>query len=178
MSIFFFPENNFVCNCKLKWMHSLRNETKSQNTKVSLESVTCKMDPPIVSSAYNKMSDVIENKIDFNQEILHAGITIETLNEKMNITEKKTSEDPTKEQSNAITVTKKSTKKVVLKIPPETLPCPRDTKITTEAPAFIVDPVIPIQNEMKTYRYQEMNSAYRLLMSSAVLWSCLAFFFT
>ncbi|CAG9788286.1 unnamed protein product [Diatraea saccharalis] len=173
-------ENNFVCDCRLKWMHLLRNDTKSQNTRQSLESVTCKMDPPIVSSAYNKMSDVIENKIKFNQEILHAGITIETLNDKMNITEKKTiPEELNKEQSNGIPVTKKVTKRFVLKIPPENLPCLRDAETTTEAPTFIVDPVIPIQNEMKTYRFQETNTAYRLSFNlSVVLWCCLAFFFT
>ncbi|KAL4714205.1 hypothetical protein ACJJTC_002842 [Scirpophaga incertulas] len=172
-------ENNFVCDCRLKWMHALKNETKSLNTKASLDSVTCKMDPPIVSSAYNKMSDVIENKIEFNQEILHAGITIETLNDKMNVTDKNNMipESGTKEQG-SVTVTKKAMKRTVLKIPPETLPCPRDTKVTTEAPAFIIDPVIPVQNEMKTYRYQEINSANALPLKFAVLWSCFAFFFT
>lgn len=165
-----------MCDCRLKWMHALRNETKSQNTKTSLDGVTCKMDPPIVSSAYNKMPDVIENKIDYNQDILHAGITIETLNEKMNITEKKTIPEELKDPNLA----KKPVKRVVLKIPPENLPCPRDTKTTTESPPFIVDPVIPIQNEMKIFRFHEPNTAYRLsYISTIVLWSgCFAFFFT
>lgn len=178
--LFIFAENNFVCDCRLKWMHGLRNETKSQNTKVSLDSVTCKMDPPIVSSAYNKMPDVIENKKDYNQQILHAGITIETLNEKMNVTEKKMIPEELSKESNAITVTKKPVKRYVLKISPENLPCPRDAKTTTESPPFIVDPVIPVQNEMKIFRFHEPNLAYRLsYKSSLVLWSgCFAFFFT
>lgn len=182
--LFPFTENNFVCDCRLKWMHSLRNETKSENTKESLDGVTCKMDPPIVSSAYNKMPDgmdEMDNKLDYNQDILHAGLTIETLNDKMNVTEKKTLPgDLSKDDGNEIS--KKGVKRTVLKIPPETLPCPREAIKTTEIPPYIVDPVIPIQNEMKTYRFHETNSGYKKLRSSfevVVLWSvCFRFFFT
>ncbi|XP_012545324.2 connectin [Bombyx mori] len=170
-------DNSFVCNCNLKWMHALRNETKSQNTKDSLENVTCRLDPPIVSSAYNKIPET--DNAPFNQEILHAGLTIETLNEKMNITEKKGDLKDIVEAANEIQ-TKKGVKRNVLKFPPETLPCPREVVKTTEAPTFIIDPVIPIQNEMKTYRYHEMNSGHGLsLRFSIVLYNiCLAFFFT
>lgn len=169
-----------MCDCRLKWMHSLRNDTSSQSTKDSLDSVTCKMDPPIVSSAYNKMPDTLDdNKLDYNKDILHAGLTIETLNDKMNITEKKILPgDLAKDDGNEIN--KKGVKRTVLQIPPDTLPCPREAIKTTEMPAYIVDPVIPIQNEMKTYRFHEMNSANITLRSSfLVLWCvCFKFFFT
>lgn len=162
-------------------MHSLRNETKSQNTKESLDSVTCKMDPPIVSSAYNKMPDAMDDKLDYNQDILHAGLTIETLNDKMNVTEKKTLPgDLSKDDANEIS--KKGVKRTVLKIPAETLPCPREAIKTTEITPYIVDPVIPIQNEMKTFRFHDTNSAYVKLRPSfgfVVLWSIsFRFFFT
>ncbi|XP_068631529.1 connectin-like [Battus philenor] len=167
-------ENNFACDCRLKWMHSLRNETKSQGTKESLESVTCKIDPPIVSSAYNKMSDT-DNKLEFNKEILHAGITIETI-DKNNITDKKTTaEDLSKEHANDIlATTKKGSKRVVLKIPPETLPCPVEKRTTTESIPYMIDPVIPIQNEMKTFRFHEMNSGHYLNIK--FICYCLHFF--
>lgn len=161
-------------------MHSLRNETKSQNTIESLDGVRCMMDPPIVSSAYNKMPDAMDNKLDYNQDILHAGLTIETLDDKMNVTEKKTLPgDLSKDDGNEIS--KKGIKRTVLKIPPENLPCPRDVIKTTELPSYLADPVTPIQNEMKTSRLQEANRGYMNLRSSftvAVLWSvCFRFFF-
>ncbi|XP_053608327.1 connectin-like [Plodia interpunctella] len=171
-------DNNFVCDCRLEWMHSLRNETRSQNTKTSLNNVTCKMDPPIVSSAYNKMSDVIENKIDYNQEILHAGITIETLNDKMNVTEKKILKDDLNDENDIDAPSKKAVKRNVLKIPPGTLPCPRDNPKTTEPPQLIIDPVVPIQNEMKTFRLRDSNAANIHCRYKLVLLSCFAFFFT
>lgn len=156
-------------------MHALRNDTKSQNTKESLDGVTCKSDPPIVSSAYNKM-DTVDPKLDYNQDIIHPGISIETFNAKTNLTEAKG--DLKEHGSNEIGTAKKGIKRNVLKIPPETLPCPRETKKTTEMPPFVIDPVIPIQNEMKTYRLHEMNAAHRLSLYGIVWVVCFAFFFT
>ncbi|CAK1543259.1 unnamed protein product [Leptosia nina] len=148
--------NNFVCNCQLKWIHLLRNETSSQNIKDSLDGVTCKMDPPIASSAYNKMSDNI--KMNTKLE------TVEIM--KQDATNKKHIDD-----------TKKGAKRNLLKIPPETLPCPEEKVETTEMPV-LVDPVIPLQNEMKTYRLQEMSSARGTFVPS-LLWSItFIFFFT
>ncbi|CAG9583404.1 unnamed protein product [Danaus chrysippus] len=159
-------ENNFVCDCRLKWMHSLRNETQSQNTKDSLEGVTCKMDPPIVSSAYNKMP---EESLNINKDNSLTNIIIETV-KKTNSTEKK---DMTIDING-----KKGVKRNVLKIPPETLPCPVETKKTTQLPAFIADPVIPIQNEMKTFRFHEMNEATKIsFVHSIVLWNIFFIFF-
>ncbi|KAM3959724.1 leucine rich repeat protein connectin [Aphomia sociella] len=173
-------ENNFICDCRLKWMYLLSNETKSRSTKLSMESITCKMDPTITSAAYNKMSDVKENKMIYNQEILHAGISIETINEKMNVTEKNIIHDKfTKDKDiNEMSVTKKSLKRNILKIPPENLPCPKDTEKSTDAPQLIMHPVMPVQNEMKTYRYQEMNSARKLLKDNVVILLCFSIYLT
>lgn len=150
-------------------MHTLRNETKSQNTKDSLEGVTCKMDPPIVSSAYNKMPD---ESIDINKNTQK--ISIDTF--KANSTNKKI--DELKDMASDLN-SKRPAKRNVLKIPPETLPCPVDTRKTTEIP-YIIDHVIPIQNEMKTFRFQEMNAAHKTaFVYHLVLWSiCFVFFFT
>lgn len=152
-------------------MHSLRNETKSQNTKDSLEGVTCKMDTPIVSSAYNKMSDV-EEKGNFNTGVIVNDITGNGFIK--NATAKK---DAAYENEGS---SRKGVRRNVLKIIPETLPCPVETKKTTEFPQIVVDHVIPIQNEMKTFRFQEMNASYsKTYMLGVVLWSlCFVFFFT
>ncbi|XP_048483117.1 connectin [Plutella xylostella] len=178
-------ENNFVCDCQLKWFHLLHNETKSQNTRDSLGSVTCQMDPPVVSAAYNKLPDDSINTKDYNQEILHAGITIETQNAKNNVTVKKSLE----EVKDVITdnndinqeTAKRGVKRNVLKIAPNTLPCPKKEIKTTELPPFMVDPIIPIQNEMKTYRFEDQtNVAISLTpfqFQVTVLWSVWLYLF-
>lgn len=158
-------------------MHVLRNETKSVNTQNSLDDVTCKMDSPIVSSAYNKMPES-DNTFNYNQDILHAGITIETHNEKPNGSEKKHADI---KDHNGNDVVIKGGKRNVLKLSPENLPCPREVTKTTEASTFFVDPVIPVQNEMKTFRFHEMNSSSEVFefCNVIVLWSvCFVFFFT
>lgn len=168
-----------MCDCRLKWMHALRNETKSQGTIDSLDGVTCKMDPPIVSSAYNKMPE--PNQKDYNQDILHAGITIETLNEKMNVTEKKTIPEQEIADVNTNDIATKKLKRNILKIAPETLPCPRESKKTTESPPMpLGDPLIPIQNEMKIFGFHGMSSGQGMKrFNVVVLWNvCFTFFFT
>ncbi|GBP57536.1 Connectin [Eumeta japonica] len=162
--------NNFVCDCRLKWMHSLRNDTKSQNTRESLESVTCKIDSPVVSSAYNKLDTAYE----YSQESYYSG-------EKQNATEKKSQEEFSKkpvEDSNEIAQSsKKGVKRNALKIPPETLPSPRETRKTTDLP-FIVDPVIPVQNEMKTFRFEGTNeSSAATFTSNFVVIRCIVYVF-
>lgn len=146
----------------------------------SLDGVTCKMDPPIVSSAYNKMPEPNE-KVDYNQDILHAGITIETLNDKMNVTDKKTISEQEMADVNTNDIATKKLKRNILKIAPETLPCPRESKKTTEAPPMpLGDPIIPIQNEMKTFGFHGMSSGQKAKrFSVVVLWNvCFTFFFT
>lgn len=41
-----FPDNRFVCDCRLAWMHTLRNETKNPRIKSTLEEMTCYMQQP------------------------------------------------------------------------------------------------------------------------------------
>lgn len=122
------------------------------------------MDPPVVSSAYNKMPDEI-NTDDYNQEILHAGITIETQNAKSNVTLKKTLDELNKnvivlQDNNDINqgTGKRGVKRNVLQIPPATLPCPKTETTTTDTPPFVADPIVPIQNEMKTYRFEDQSN--------------------
>ncbi|KOB65961.1 Uncharacterized protein OBRU01_22002, partial [Operophtera brumata] len=151
-----------------------------EGTRDSLDNVTCKMDPPIVSSAYNKMPES-DDKMDYNQDILHAGITIETLNEKNNLTEKKTIPEQELADVNTNDIAIKKLRRNVLKISPETLPCPRESKKTTEAPPMpLGDPLIPIQNEMKTFGFHGMTSGQGLSRLGVIVLCnvCFAFFFT
>ncbi|VVC96560.1 unnamed protein product [Leptidea sinapis] len=155
--------NNFICDCRLKWMHSLRNDTKSQSTKDSLDGVTCKTDPPIVSSAYNKITD---DKVAYSQDIAYI------VEVKLNTTDKR-------KLNETNDGTKKGVKRSVMKISPESLPCPKETVKTTEMTPMLVDPVIPIQNEMKTFRFQGTSSGSNMCYFSLIVYSAyFVFFFT
>lgn len=39
--MFFFPDNKFICDCKLAWIKGVRNETINNDLKNSLDLLTC-----------------------------------------------------------------------------------------------------------------------------------------
>lgn len=39
--LFFVSENQFICDCRLSWMYKLRNETKNERVRNSLDELTC-----------------------------------------------------------------------------------------------------------------------------------------
>lgn len=146
-------------------MHALRNDTKSQNTKDSLDMVTCKMDPPVISSAYNKMPD----KYEYTIETVNPNGKIDLKHNEKNASDKKIADDVNQmHDSNDIGLTKRGVKRNVLKLVPEKLPCPRETTRTTDIP-FVLNAVIPIQNEMKTSRFEDNPNAGSEISSSTLL---------
>lgn len=40
-----FPENHFICECRLRWIFDLHNQTKNRELKQSLERITCMFEP-------------------------------------------------------------------------------------------------------------------------------------
>ncbi|XP_041981335.1 connectin-like [Aricia agestis] len=160
-------DNNLLCDCRLKWIYALRNETKSQQTKTSLERVTCKVGTPItVSSAYNRMDDeTVNNKKDFitgTNVDAHSEVSSEMIKDKS--------------EMNEIENNNKGVKRSVLKIPPEKLPCPVERK-TTELPPPVADSFIPVRNEMITLIFQGRNKASTKTLNIG-LWLSFLFFFT
>lgn len=41
---FYFPENRFICECRLRWIFDLHNQTKNNELKQSLERITCTLE--------------------------------------------------------------------------------------------------------------------------------------
>lgn len=42
--IVYFPENRFICECRLRWIFDLHNQTKNRELKQSLERITCTLE--------------------------------------------------------------------------------------------------------------------------------------
>lgn len=42
--IFLIPENNFICECRLRWIFDLHNHTKNDDLRRSLEKISCYLD--------------------------------------------------------------------------------------------------------------------------------------
>lgn len=135
------------------------------------------MDTPVVSSAYNKMPD---SKYEYTVDTTSTDIKTNT--------DQKKSKKPDVVAKTVVTpdsneIATSDLNKNVLKLAPDALPCPRQDITTTDLP-FILDSIIPVQNEMKTYRFEgEQSSAGKLYISKIFIildvWCfTLAFFFT
>lgn len=61
--IFLFPtENDLICDCRLSWLIELKNQTKNDDLRLSLEEIECLLKKP--KDAFQKTSKILHNAID------------------------------------------------------------------------------------------------------------------
>ncbi|KAJ8720369.1 hypothetical protein PYW07_012412 [Mythimna separata] len=142
--------NKLTCDCRLSWLHKLRNETKSKRVKASLSRLNCIMDTktnigtvriekppktiPNIQGAYKK-------DVDYEEEEF----------------EEKHYDDAMQDQETENDDTKIEYKRKLLEIPAEMLPCPN--RLIYEAS---YSP--PTQDEVKYYK----ASSGRALVATTV----------
>lgn len=165
-----FTGNSFECDCRLSWMHMLRNDTKSEKIRSSLEQVTCHLEPEfpaknLINDLLNKPSaqhsvkkqivHQYENRI---HEKTHNSMTSEeqNLNRQDNTDQDKEEynddnyDDAQQDGTNDVEVPtevkeEKDDKKHLFQIPLNLLPCPEELRDSTDSPS-------PSQGEVKDYR--------------------------
>ncbi|PZC84536.1 hypothetical protein B5X24_HaOG204566 [Helicoverpa armigera] len=142
--------NRLTCDCRLSWLHKLRNETKSKRVKASLSRLNCIMDtktnignsikiekpPKAIQGSYKK-------ELDYEEEEF----------------EEKHYDDTMQDQETDNDDTKIEYKRKLLEIPAEMLPCPN--RLIYEAS---YSP--PTQDEVKYYK---TSSSFKLVATSANL---------
>lgn len=187
-----FSDNNFSCDCRLTWVHALRNDTKNDKTKGSLEQISCTLE----SSTHDDFSDNSVERAKQNKAFGHAPdnrlhekskhkvlsqkSTIEYLDTPDTFKEGLDDEaydEPHKDVSNHLTkahndtaVAKNRNKKHLFQIPIETLPCSEELKDSTEAPLSR-----PSRGEVKDFRglspgYSLQATTKIILQSGIFLW--------
>lgn len=131
----FVSENNFICDCRLSWMYKLRNETKNERVRNSLDELTCYLEnsdvkihpaarpttikittpqPKTIRQPYTPNDyDDEENPIDDEEEYLY---------------------DQQENSSNSLPSTQKEDQfvKHLFQIAMNDLPCPRSLHAPTE----------------------------------------------
>ncbi|XP_075977237.1 uncharacterized protein LOC142977305 [Anticarsia gemmatalis] len=126
--------NKLTCDCRLSWLHKLRNETRSKRVRTSLVRLNCIMDtktsvaatklekPKTIQGPYKKDLDYEEDEL-----------------------EEKHYDDAMQDQETDMDDTKIEYKRKLLEIPTEMLPCPN--RLIYEAS---YSP--PTQDEVKYYK--------------------------
>lgn len=61
---FSFTENDFICDCRLTWLIDLRNQTKNEELRLSLDEVECLLKKPKDAFHHHKSSRIDHNTIE------------------------------------------------------------------------------------------------------------------
>lgn len=140
-NLFFFSTGNkLTCDCRLSWLHKLRNETKSKRVKASLSRLNCIMDTK---------TNINTVKIEKSQKAIQSiqGSYKKDIDYEEEEFEEKHYDDAMQDQEteNDDTTIKIEYKRKLLEIPAEMLPCPN--RLIYEAS---YSP--PTQDEVKYYK--------------------------
>lgn len=141
-----FPTGNkLTCDCRLSWLHKLRNETKSKRVKTSLSRLSCIMDTKsnqLSTTKVEKLQKTIQStykkEIDYEEDEFEERHYDETMQDQETDTDDATS--------------KIEFRRKLLAIPLEMLPCPN--RLIYEAS---YSP--PTQDEVKYYK---TSSSWRM----------------
>lgn len=142
--LLFFTGNKLTCDCRLSWIHILRNETKSKRLKSSLSRLNCIMDTKLKASVGNVKIEKSENSYKIVQ-INNKKIVDNDYEEEDEIPEDKYYEDAMQDQENGADESKTEYRRRLLDIPLDMLPCAN--RLVDEA---TYSP--PTQDEVKYYK--------------------------
>ncbi|CAB3247024.1 unnamed protein product [Arctia plantaginis] len=116
-SVLYLSGNKLICDCRLSWMKVLHNETNSEPLKLALDDVTCSLN----GGQNNPYHDVTPSKSDELYEI-------ETPKSVRDFNEDDLYDDTIQLRPEPTVQPVVSHKLVVVSLPIETLPCPRELR--------------------------------------------------
>ncbi|KAM3960206.1 uncharacterized protein ACR2FA_005688 [Aphomia sociella] len=131
--------NKLKCDCRLSWLHTLRNETKSKRMKMSLDHLNCIMDMKLKT----KLGTIVGNRE--NSPKSNPSVTWKDYEEFDDFESDKIYDEALQDRSADTDETKIEYRRKLLEIPSDMLPCPN--QLTYEAS---YSP--PTQDEVKYYK--------------------------
>ncbi|XP_049875394.1 connectin-like [Pectinophora gossypiella] len=113
--------NKLTCDCRLSWLHRLRNETKSKRLKISLDRLNCVMDNKLKTNLVDIQVEKVSPKISISYK---KDDKIYDDNEE-DLGDDNMYEDTMQDQDIDSDKTKIEYRRKLLEIPTEMLPCPK-----------------------------------------------------
>ncbi|XP_031339828.1 connectin-like isoform X1 [Photinus pyralis] len=150
---FYLADNKFVCDCRLAWMHALRNEAKGEKIREALDKLTCHLQKADGESSIKPHADAVLNRRPNTSTGLdYAG---EDVDDTVYYDDDDEDEQPQKSSPENL--------RRVLEIPPSELPCANAS--TTQAPRILLN----------TPSYAEINSNSGAICQFYTVLSCCIF---
>lgn len=124
---FLFSGNRLSCDCRLSWIQSLRNETKSEPLRSALDDVTCTL------NAGNKVENAGENNQAYNDAKVSKTEQLFEIETNSEVLQQDANDEEIYEDTNQYkfepTVQPVVINQVpVVSLPIEALPCPRELR--------------------------------------------------
>ncbi|CAH2090548.1 unnamed protein product [Euphydryas editha] len=134
--------NRLICDCRLSWLHKLRNETRSKRVKASLDRLSCVMDNKLKNNLVNMKTQNTDTQLKINSGYKKE---IDRSDDDEEEFEDDIYDDAMKDQDIGFDVSKKDYRRKLMEIPVDMLPCA--SKLSYEA---TFSP--PTQDEVKYYK--------------------------
>lgn len=160
-----FADNQFVCDCRLAWMHILRNETKNQIIRDTLNELTCHLeideDQLPAASLFSTKSEAVDNTLLDDEDP-----SLNPLSAGHGESEYLYYEDDDYQQQqslqNQVTISQPEdpTLRHLFQIPLADLPCVQESKAPTQTPRHFIN----------TPAYAEINSRCSAIISVSLTW--------
>lgn len=135
--------NRLICDCRLSWLHKLRNETRSKRVKASLDRLSCVMDNKLKTNLVNMKAQSYDGELKINSGYKTEAEKSEDGEEEFD--DDNVYDDAMKDQDIGFDVSKKDYRRKLMEIPVDMLPCA--SKLSYEA-SFSP----PTQDEVKYYK--------------------------
>lgn len=148
-----FTGNKLICDCRLAWVSKLRNETKSEPLKYALEDITCK------PRTENNIEDTLIKEV---KEIINEGDDDQNDETAEVFQQDDSSNDSYDENQNPTAQSMIANQLVLVDIPAETLPCPRELTQNGEGSMML---------SSKDKSFWNSNSSSRLISSLLLILS-------
>lgn len=154
--------NKFACDCRLSWIHILRNETKSKRLRIALDRLNCVVDPKnkgkLIDTNLETTTLGKNDVIAFNKDVSKDNFEE---NDGDDFEEDKMYEDtPLNLESVGVQI---EVRKKLLGIPYDMLPCPQKSVHS----GILYSP--PTQDEVKYYKASSGVTIGSSLLSLAFL---------
>ncbi|KAF5294242.1 hypothetical protein FQR65_LT10828 [Abscondita terminalis] len=157
---FYLASNKFICDCRLVWMHTLRNETKNQLIRETLDDLTCHLEmkddhhEPATSLFSTKSGSVDTTLLDDEDPSLNplnSGPVEDEYSDDLYYDDEDDYQQQQSSQQNQVTISQPDDPYLrhLFQIPVSELPCMDESKPSTQTPRPYV---------VNTPAYAEINA--------------------